>query len=228
MARSLASEVTDALAARALVARDFLWFVARDRDTGDPITDGVWSDVGSVTADVVNPDTGITDSRLFYGSGTLIQCDDVPLVSNLTVQNLTIRMSQVDDKVATLVRTYDLKQARVELYRGLFDPVSRSLVSPAFSRFVGFVDKIEIKTPSENEDGSVTLTCASHTQEMTRSNPDTRSDASQRLRSATDNFFVDAGVVGDWEHFWGKTYGAVKTVSKPKGLFGWNNFLGFL
>ena len=35
MARSLATEVTTALAARTLVPRDFLWIVARDRDTGE-------------------------------------------------------------------------------------------------------------------------------------------------------------------------------------------------
>ena len=226
MARSLTVENTAALAARTLVARDFLWFVARDLETGDPVTDGFWSDVGNVTAEVLNPDTGAADERTFYGSGALIQVDDVPLVANLTVQNITIRMSQIEDRVEELARTYDLKQARVELYRGLFDPSTRSLVSPAFCRFVGFVDTIEIVTPSEDEDGSVTVNCVSHTQEMTRSNPDTRSDASQRRRSATDDFFRDASVVGQWEHFWGKTTGSVST--KPKGLFGWNNLLGFL
>lgn len=228
MARTLSSENLAALSARTLVPRDFIWFVARDRDTGDFVTDGMWSDVGTVTAPVLNPDTGLSEDRVFAGSGTLIQCDDIPLVANMTVQTVTVRMSQVDDRVTQLVRDYDIKQARVEIYRGLLDPASRSMVSPAMCRFVGFVDKIEIMTPSENEDGSVTLSCVSHTQEMTRSNPDTRSDASQRLRSATDDFFVDASVVGDWEHFWGRTSGSVSTTSKPKGLLGWNNFLGFL
>ena len=37
---------------------------------------------------------------------------------------------------------------------------------------------------------------------------------------------ADASVVGNWEHFWGKTSGSVKT--EKKGLFGWGNFLGFL
>jgi hypothetical protein len=58
----------------------------------------------------------------------------------------------------------------------------------------------------------VFLTCVSHTQEMTRSNPDTRSDASQRLRSGTDNFYADCASVGEWEIFWGKKGG--KMASK--------------
>jgi len=209
-----------ALEARALLARDFIWFVVRDRTTGAAVTDGMWSDVGDVTAEVINPDTGLAVSRTFYGSGTLIQCDDIPLVANMTIQNVTVRMSQVAERVEALVRTYDIKQARVEIYRGLFDPSTRALVSPAVCRFVGFVDEVRIDTPSENEDGAVTLTCVSHTQEMTRSNPDTRSHESQKRRSATDTFFVDASVVGDWEHYWGKTKGKVAAPPPRKKFLG--------
>lgn len=229
MARSLDSAVLTALAARTLVARDFLTFVARDRTTGDQITDSMWSDIGAVTAPVIDPDTGLEENRDFYGSGTLVQISDIPLVSNVTVQQVTISLSQVDDRVADLVRAYDLKQARVEIFRGLFDPATRLLVAPAVPRFVGFVDEVQIHTPAEGGEGSVVVTCASHTQEMLRSNPDTRSHESQKQRSGSDKFFLDAAVVGGWEHFWGTTKGKVDTApAKPKGLFGWNNFLGFL
>lgn len=207
MARSLDSAVLTALAARTVVARDFLWFVARERDTGDPVTDGMWSDIGNITAEVIDPDTGLADERDFYGSGTLVSISDIPLVSNVTVQHVTISLSQVDDRVSDLIRTYDLKQGRVEIFRGLFDPATRLLVAPAVPRFVGFVDQVEVQTPAEGGDGAVIVTCASHTQEMLRSNPDTRSHESQKQRSATDDFFKDASVVGEWELFWGKTSG---------------------
>lgn len=209
-----------ALHARRLVARDFLWIVARNRSTGAPVTDGMWSDVGNVSAAVIHPDTGLLVTRDWYGSGTLVAIDDIPLVSNLTVQNVNIRLSQVDDRVEQLVRDYDCKQARVEIYRGLFDPDSRQMVAPAECRFVGFVDTIEIKTPSEDEEGGVTLTCASHTLEMTRGNPDTRSDATQRLRNATDTFFQDSGTAGEWEIFWGSQKGKVPTAPKRKKFLG--------
>lgn len=205
--RTVSSEISAALAAGRLVARDFLWIVARNRDTGAPVPDGMWSDVRSITCQVINPNTGAPATRSFVGAGALVEISAVPLVSNLTVQTVTVRMSQVSDRVNTLVRTYDCKQARVEVFRGLFNPDTRELVAPAEPRFVGFVDRIEIKTPAENEEGAVVLTCVSHTQEMTRSNPDTRSDASQRIRSATDNFFQDTTVVGEFELFWGKASG---------------------
>lgn len=220
MTRYISPENQAALQLRQLVARDFLWLVVRDRATGAQVTDGLWSDVGNVTAQVINPDTGLIDSRDWYGSGTLVAIDDIPMVSNLSVQNVNIRLSQIDDRINDLVRLYDAKQGRVEIYRGLFDPETRQMVASAECRFVGFVDQINITTPTENEEGSVTLTCASHTQEMTRSNPDTRADATQKLRSSNDNFFQDTSTAGEWEVFWGSVKGQVPTQPKRKKFLG--------
>lgn len=211
MTRALSAENYAALQQRRLVARDFIWFVVRERDTGVAVVDGYWSDVGSLTASVIDPDTGGSVSRSWNGAGALISISDIPLVSTIQVQTVTVTLSQVADRVNDLVRGYDCKQGRVEIFRGLFDPDTRAMVAPATPRFVGFIDHIEIKTPKENEEGGVEIKCTSHTQEMTRSNPDTRSDASQRLRSATDNFYQDVAVVGEWEHFWGKASGKINS-----------------
>lgn len=218
--RNVSAENLAALEAHALVARDFLWIVARERGAGVPVAEGLWSDVGDVSAAVINPDTGLAVTRTWRGSSTLVAMDDIPLVANLTVQTVTIRLSQILERVNQLVRDYDCQQARVEVYRGLFDPNTRLMVAPAECRFVGFVDKIEIKTPSENEEGGVDLICASHTQEMTRSNPDTRSHESQLRRNATDTFYKDTAVVGDWELFWGSIKGKVPSQPKRKKFLG--------
>jgi hypothetical protein len=200
-----------ALQQRQLMPRDFIWFVVRDRNTGAAVTDGYWSDVGEITAQYIDPDTGGVGSRTWAGAGSLIQISDIPLVSNITVQNITVTLSQVADRVNNLVRGYDCKQGRVEVYRGLFDPESRQMVAPAEPRFVGTIDEAPITTPRENESGDVTLTCTSNTSELTRTNPDTRSDASQRLRNPADDFFVDAAVVGQWVQFWGREGGEFRT-----------------
>jgi predicted Zn-ribbon and HTH transcriptional regulator len=216
--RSISAPNLAALQARSLVARDFLWIIARTGDTGAAAPVGFWSDAGNVSADVIDPDTGAAVTRDWYGSGTLISIDDIPLVANLTIQTVAIRMSQLDELVEQAVREYDCKQARVQVFRGLFNPSTRLMVAPAECRFVGFVDEIEIKTPSENEDGGVTFSCTSHTQEMTRANPDTRSDASQKLRNPTDNFFQDVAVISEWEMFWGKKSGKI-TASPARKPF---------
>lgn len=218
--RSISPENLAALQSRRLVARDFLWIEARDRVTGAIVSDGMWSDVGDVSAEVVHPDTGLTVVRDWYGSGTLVQISDIPAVSNLTVQTVTIRMIQILDHVQTLIRQYDVKQGRVEIYRGLFNPESRLMVAPAICRFVGFVDEVEIVTPSENEEGGVYLRCVSHTQELTRASTETRSDESQRFRDPEDEFFKDASTAGEFEIFWGTIKGKVPTAPKRKKFLG--------
>lgn len=207
--RSLHPDIYEALSDRKLVARDFIWFVVRNAETGEPVTDGYWSGAGTINADVLDPDTGGAVSRQFVGAGGLIQISDIPLVSNVTVQNVTVQLNQVMDRINELVRDYDCKQGTVIIWRGLYNPDTRKMVQAAIPRFYGFIDTIEINTPSENSEGGVVLTCTSHTQEMTRSNSDTRSDASQRLRLSTDNFYVDTTVVGTWQHFWGRAGGSV-------------------
>lgn len=214
--RNLSPENYVALQARQLVARDFLWLVARDRATGAQFSYGFWSDVGDVQAPILNPNTGLAETRNFEGSGTLISISDIPGVANLTVQTISVVMNQIDAAVENIVRGYDLKQGQVEVYRGLFSPLTRQLVAPAVNRFIGFVDEIEIKTPKEGEEGSVTLTCASHSHEFTRYNPSTRSHEDQKLRDPSDDFFVDASTVGDWEFFWGAKNGKVATAAAQR------------
>ncbi len=209
MPRNISAENLAALQQKRLVARDFLWIVARDRMTGEAVPDGTWSDYGDITANVINPNTGIAESRAFYGSGTLIQISDIPLVANLTVQNVAIQMSQIDDHVNDLIRLYDVRQGAVEIYRGLFDPDTRQMVAPAEARFVGYCDQVVVNTPSENDEGGVTLTCVSSTQEMTRANTETRSQASQVLRNSGDNFFKDSATTATWKVWWGAAKGTL-------------------
>lgn len=215
-----------ALAARRLMPRDFLWIEARDRVTGEPVQVGFWSDLANVSALVIDPDTGLPVSRDFYGSGSLISISDIPAIVGVSVENVTVTMSQLHDQVEEALRLYDCKQARVEIHTGLLDPDSRKLVDPAEPIFVGFIDTIEIKTPSENEEGAAVLTCASGTQELLRFNPATRSHADQQIRAPGDAFFIDAAVCGEWDHYWGAVGQNKVTTTKPKGIFGWGGFLG--
>lgn len=218
--RYISAENQAALEANRLVPRDFVWFVARNRSTGEPVYEGLWSDIGGVTASVIDPTTGLEDERNWFGSGNLVAISDIPAVSNLTIQTVEIQLSQILDRINQLVRDYDLMQARVEIYRGWFDPTTRIMVAPAEARFVGFVDHVEILTPSENSEGGVTLTCKSHTQELTRANTDTRSNASQNVRQSGDTFYKDSATVSDWEVFWGSEKGKMPTQPKRKKFLG--------
>lgn len=203
--RTLSANVQAALDAGALVPRDFLWIVARNRATDAAETWGAWSGAGNVDADVIDPDSGSTVTRAFEGAGSLIQIGAVPMVSGLTVQVVEIRLSQIAAGAEQLVRGYDVRRAPVQLFRGFLDPATQRMVGPAVPRFVGFVDEADVQTPKEGEEGAITLTCASHAQELTRASTAKRSDADQRQRSATDGFYRHTATVGDWTIYWGRT-----------------------
>jgi len=205
--RSFSSTLQNALINRSIVFRDFLWLIPRDMSTGNPAPYGFWSGAGNISAQVINPLSGSAVTRNFEGAGALISISDIPAVSNITVQNVSIRISQLNDDAQAVVRGYDLKQARVEVYSGYFDPVSRALLEPALCRFHGFVDEAPVTTPKEGDNGYIELTCTSHTSELTRTNPDTRSHDSQQLRAPGDAFFRDVVAVSDWNIFWGQKQG---------------------
>lgn len=199
--RQLPPAAVAALKARNVTMRDFLWIEARDRDSGAPVPAGFWSDVGWTNAEVINPRTGATVTRSFEGAGGLIQISHVPMTSNLTVQTVTVSASQIASP-NDLLRGYDIKQARIEVYRGLFAPATLVQLAPAFARFVGYVDEATVNTPEEGGDGSIELTCMSHSQEMSRFNTATRSDAYTRRRDPNDSFSRHAAAVGTWDIKW--------------------------
>ncbi|MFP4275519.1 MAG: hypothetical protein ACLFRU_10890 [Paracoccaceae bacterium] len=202
--RPLDPSVQAALEAGALVPRDFVFVTARDRSDGSPVTWGAWSDLGTITADVIDPVTGVTVQRTYEGAGSLVAVSEVPLVTGLTIQTVQIELSQIAAGAEQLVRGYDIKRAPVELHRGFLDPATMRLVAPVVPRFLGFVDEAEILTPEEGGEGAMQLTCTSHAQELTRSSTSKRSDADQRRRSANDGFFRHAATVGTWKIFWGQ------------------------
>lgn len=227
MTRALSTGNYSALQGHRLIARDFVWFVVRDIVTGNPVTDGYWSDIGTISADVIDPETGSTVTRTFAGASGLISISDIPMVSNLTVQTITVTLAQAADRINDLMRGYDCKQGKVQVFRGLFDASTRAMVAPAFPRFAGTIDEAPISTPREGEDGNVVLTCTGNTQELTRSNPDTRSDASQKLRLSTDDFYLHTATVSEWQQYWGKSAGRLGVTGGGFDIIGAARAAGF-
>lgn len=212
--RDIPTEFQAALAARALVARDFIQVTGRAISDGTEVTMYFWNDIGTVTATVIDGETGEEASHDYIGTGTLLKIDDVPLTSDINVRTITATLSQIDESVADAVRGADLHQGKVQIQRGLFDPATRNLVAPPQPRFVGFIDKCTINTPVEGAEGSIVLSLVSHTQELTRFNTDKCGDDSQQLRSSGDTFYQDMPVVGNWPIFWGQKNARMNEVAK--------------
>lgn len=107
-----------ALLGSVIFPRDFLEITARDRVTGDPIIERLWSDRFDITASVVNPDTGLAFSAEFQGASGLVEADGILFVSNLTVQDLEIKFSAYGVDTDRLFRLYDPQHAPVRIWRG--------------------------------------------------------------------------------------------------------------
>lgn len=211
-----------AIAARALIPRDFLSITVRDIITDATTRFDFWSDAGAITVAVFNPDTGSNENRTFKGVGTLIGIGPIAHVSNLTVQTIAITFSGLTQDANDFFRTENARQAKVEMWRGWFNTDTRAILDAAEPHFFGVVDSIESLTPEEGGEATIELTCVS-SQELTRANPDTRSDASQRLRDSVDEFYLDAAAVGEWNLFWGQKAGKLTTEEvAPEGNSLWS------
>lgn len=206
--RSLDPAEMAAIAARTVVARDLVVITVKDRITGNASDVGFWSDAGPFSCLVKNGRTGLVEGKAFVG-GALVSIGDIPLISDISVRTVDVVLSGIDASVIDATRTFDARNAPITIYRGYLNPDTLELVAPAKSRFIGFIDEAPVVTPAEGGAATVTLSCASHTRELTRKNPDVRSHESQILRKSDDDFFHDTSVVGDWELWWGKEKGRV-------------------
>jgi len=121
------------------VPRDFLWITARNRATGAPVTWGAWSDVGTVSADVIDPASGATVTRTYEGGGAVIAIGNVQLVTGLTVQAVEISLSQLDAGAQQAVRGHDVRRAPVELHRGFLDPDTHRLIEMIVFALLAFI-----------------------------------------------------------------------------------------
>lgn len=214
--RTYSPEIQTAIEQGVVMPREFLEIHARDRGDSSIHYERLWSDGYDITADVLDPDDGSTLTLDWQGAAGLVDIDPLPRVANLTVPRISIQMLAVGADIDRIIRTYDVRQAPVRLWRGYLDASSRKMVAPAELRFIGFVDEVDFPTGAEGSEAYVTLSCVSHSQEMTRSSTETRSHESQLRRNATDDFFKSAATVGDWVLFWGTKSGKVETQSIGK------------
>lgn len=204
------------------VPRNFVWVTAKDRDTGVATTIGFWDEPEDVSVAVIAPADGTEATRSYYG-GAILSIDPIPLVVGLDVRTVQVVLNPLHAQVENLIRTLEPRLARVEIHRGHYDPDTMTLVAAPRIRFLGQLDGAPIMTAAVGGESTATLRIASHTRELTRTNPAKKSDEQQQRRSG-DRFRRYNAIAGDIPYWWGEA----SDTAKPAGLFGWGNFLGFL
>jgi hypothetical protein len=214
--RSLAVNELAAIVRRTVVARDLIWITAKDRATAAPAPFGFWSDAGDVSFLVRDALTGTNFTRSFTG-GAIISIDDIENVADLTVRTVNIELSGVSAAVEQMYRGNDVRLAPVQIYRLFINPETGVPEAAAKPRFVGIVDEAVENIAGEGQPTKLTLTCASQSRELSRSNPDVRSHESQLARASGDDFYKDTAAVADWDIAWGQHYKPAQGANAVSG-----------
>ncbi|MET3601807.1 hypothetical protein [Martelella mangrovi] len=188
---------------RGLVARSLVYVTARDRDTGVPVALGFWNGGEDIDIYVIDGESGSVVTRT-YVSGVNLEVPEIPRVSDMTIQTVDIKFSQIAPAVQQLVRGWDVRLAPVEVHQLLLDPETGQAAGPAEVSFLGIVDGQPVETPAAGEEGAITLNLISSAIAMlARTNPLKSSHEGQKRRDG-DEFGRYSGVVENWDIPWGQ------------------------
>lgn len=165
-----------------LKERNLVTVFARELDGSGEVQFAFWNDLDTVSLPVIDGRTGATVSRNFVGDGALLGMDRIPLTSDLTIRTVRVQFSQIHATVQDMVRGHDIRSARIEIHRLLFNPQTGAVIAPGIPHFVGKVNKAPISTPRIGDEGSIDIESVSTTRELTRTNPAKKSDETQKRR----------------------------------------------
>ncbi|MFB2562424.1 hypothetical protein [Rhizobium sp. IMFF44] len=186
-----------------LSIRSLVYFSVKKLD-GTPVELGVWTGDEDMAISVMSGVTGQMVYREYYGGGLVEDIDPIPRVSDLTIQTVTITLSQIASVTQQLARGYDIRLGKVEIHRAILDRKSRRPVSAPELDFMGEIDGSPIDTPQIGEDGGIQINAVSDAISMlTRKNPLKSSYEAQKRRSG-DEFGKYASTVSTWDIPWGQ------------------------
>ena len=204
--RNQPSAITSALATATddgVIVRLAIWIEARNRATGSIEEIGCWNGDENAPIAVIRGRDGVTVTRDYYG-GAPLEIGDIVRSSDLTVQTLSIDLSQLADAVRLAVRTHDVARAPMEIHEIIMSPVTGRPLAPDLPAFHGIIDGAPIKTPRVGGTGKTTLNCVSEMMALLdRGNPEKASYEAQKLR-AGDEWNLYAGTVESWQISWGQ------------------------
>lgn len=191
---------------KALVKYNLFWITAKHRDTGSLAEFGMWDGPDNQNIAVLSPITGTEIVRPYTSFGAMLAMDNIPLVSDLTIRNIKVSLSHLNLEVQEAFRQYDPRLAPVEIHRIYLDQDTMLPLAAAQPRFVGYVNEAPIERPAVGGEGSMAVTCVSHTRQLTKTNPGKRSDETQKRRSG-DRFRKYSTIAGDVSYWWGEKKG---------------------
>lgn len=177
----------------------FVWFVCRNRTTGDPQPIGIWTGDDDITIQVTNQE-GVAVTRTYLG-GVGLDVGTISYVLDLTSEPVDIRFAPFTDFANQAWRLWDMRLANTEIHvttRNAGDV----LILPPQMQYVGVVDTAPLSVDGD-EGAAIALTVRSEMLwQLGLINPAKTSDEYQRRRLATDTFCLYSNL--NRKHNWGK------------------------
>lgn len=204
--RSVSPTIADFLASapeNGIIVRDLVSITAKHRSTGVERMFCFWSGLDTYAINVISGETGAVVSRSFAGDGSIIKVGRTVRRSGLEYKNKTITLSMGHADVELMVRGYDLRMAPIEFHLGILDPASHLLADNPPVDYMGFVNEVSNARPAPGAEGGVTLSCLSHSVELTDINPLRRATTMLNQRSG-DGLYKYLGVMGEVQVPWGQ------------------------
>ncbi len=186
-----------------LSTRSLVYFSVKKFD-GTPVELGLWTGDEDISISVVSGVTGLVVTRNYYGNGLVTDIDPIPRVSDLSIQTITVTLSQIPDVTQQLVRGYDVRLGKVEIHRVALHPKSRRPVSMPELEFMGEIDGSPIDTPAVGEDGGIDIRCVSDAISMLEIKNPLKSSYEGQKRRGGDEIGKYASTVATWDIPWGK------------------------
>ncbi|KPQ06205.1 MAG: hypothetical protein HLUCCA12_12205 [Rhodobacteraceae bacterium HLUCCA12] len=187
-----------ALEARAgVVARTLLWVEAKNRDTGETETMGLWNGEGTQVFEIEG------ETRVYRGPA-LPSISPIRGGVGLVVRQVRMEAANLSDEVQQVLRGYEARLARVEIHHAMFSLETNTLVAAPRRRFKGQVDKAPEIRAETGGTSRAEIILASAARVLTRTLALFKSDADQRARNPNDRFAEygpSAGLKAVW---WGE------------------------
>lgn len=198
------SETIAALQGGSLIVRDVLTVHGKTLG-GASKTFVYWTGEDNIVINVEPVGGGSAISRNALGGGTLLDVPAIVDAIGVEARSITIGLDHIDTAAGSpmdMVFGNNVRVARVELHRAIYDAETWNAVSTAHLMFAGRVDGANVDDAAAGGEGGLALDAVSSAIDMTRTNPAMESDEQQKLR-AGDRFRQYGDSAAQVETWWG-------------------------
>lgn len=193
-----------ALESGAIVLRDIL--TVKGKTAGGSAAEFVyWTGEDNIAVNVVPAGETTPVSRNVLGGGTLLDVPAIVDAIGVEARSITFGLDHISQAAGgpmDMVYGNNVRVARVEMHRALFDPATWNLVSTPVLMFSGRVDGAAVNDAAAGGDGGLSLEVVNSAIDLTKTNPAMESDEQLKLRGDRFRRYGDTAVpVDTW---WGQ------------------------